>query len=44
MKIKEIILEFLKVLGKVGTGQPKDRKEIQRRIKDLEKMIKKEVT
>ena len=43
MKIKEIILAFLKVIGKVGTGQPTDRKEIQRRIKDLEKMMKKEV-
>jgi hypothetical protein len=38
MKIKEIILDLLKVIGKVGTGQSKDRKELQRRIKDLEKM------
>ena len=43
MKIKEIIGEFIKVIGKVGTGQPTDRKEIQRRIKDLEKLVKKEV-
>ena len=38
MKIKEIILEFLKVIGKVKTGQPTDRKEIERRIKDLENL------
>jgi hypothetical protein len=39
MKIKENIWEFLKVIGKVRTGQPTDRKEIERRIHDLEKMM-----
>jgi len=38
MKIKENIIEFFKRILTVGTGQPRDRKEIERRIKALEKM------